>query len=334
MRQTFNTLLRRLSQAGYKNEFVRAAILPDWWEEACAEEPNLLQDFEIRVARFLSVPLATVSDPSIPLRAPAYPAAQLRRVRDINRDRLGPSIHTAMKVAEAAVRNLRNASNAPRIPPLDGLQWREETRRPGKAITLDDILADLWKRGIPVVPLNVLPAPRFQGMSCIVQNRPVILIGHKNDEPSRLAFLIAHEAGHIAAGDCVPDQPVVDEEEEIVDGTNIERAADRYATRALVGGDKVPHVDGAHFKDLAARAVEIERETGADAGTIISAWAARTGDYTKATLAWKALYRSSGARVKILQYFNRHIDIEEAAETDRDLLRCVYSEAIPHETSG
>jgi len=321
--------MHRLSRAGFKSEFVRRAILPDWWEETCAQDPNLLPDIEIRVARFLELPLATVRDAGAALTAPSYSSAQLRRVRDLDPDRLAPAIHSGMRIAAAAVRSLRNPAPRPVLPPPDGLAWREQIERTSGAMALDSILTDMWVRGIPVVSLDVLPTPSFQGAACIVQDRPVILLGHKYDAPGRVAFLVAHEAGHIAAGDCTPDQPVVEEEEEVRDDASIERSAERYAIRALVGGDSIPLVDrehGVNFKKLATVAAQLERTSGADAGIIIFAWAARTGDYTTASMAVQALYRGSGARRLLRQHFTRHIDLDAATDGDAALLRCVYGE--------
>jgi Zn-dependent peptidase ImmA (M78 family) len=154
----------------------------------------------------------------------------------------------------------------------------------------------------------------------------VILLGHKNDEPGRVAFLVGHEAGHIAAGDCSADQPVVDEEEEVLDDADIEQRADRFATRTLIGGDSVPKLDGADFKQLARDASRLERESGADASFLIFAWASRTRDYATASMAVRALYRASGARRRLRQYFDRYVDLDAATDSDRALLRCVYGE--------
>lgn len=333
--QTFDTLMQRLSRAGFKRDFVSRAILPDWWEERCSKEPKLLQEIEIRAARFLGFSLATVKDPSATLASPSYPAAKLRRVRDVNHDRLAPAIHAAVRVASAVVRNLRETVPGPVIPPSDGLEWREQIQRTGTPVTLNDIAADLWKRGVPIVPLDVLPAPSFQGMACIVDNRPVILVGYRHDEPGRAAFLVAHEAGHVAAGDCAPDQPVVDEEDEITDDADIERLADLYATHVLVGDASVPQVDGVKdFKLLARRASELERGVGADASAVIFAWARRTGDYATAAMAVKALYRSTGARKQLRRLLDRHVDLAAAADTDRALLRCVHGDSSIDEAAG
>ena len=303
------------------------AILPDWWDEGCAKDPSLLQDIEIRVARFLDLPLAVVRDASTALAPPAYPNAQLRKVRDVDPERLGPAIHSALRIAAAVVRSLRDGVPDPVVPPPDGLAWRDSIARAGPAATLDEILDDLWLRGIPVVPLDVLPTPSFQGIAWIVDSRPIILLGHKHDEPGRIAFRVVHEAGHIAAGDCAPDRPVIDEEDEVIDDSDIERKADRYATQVLVGADSAPVVEQAeNFKQLASCAADLEHETGADASFIISAWAAQTGDYAKASMAVRALYRGVGARQKLQQHFVQHVDFDAANESDCALLRCIHGD--------
>ncbi len=126
--------------------------------------------------------------------------------------------------------------------------------------------------------------------------------------------------------DSAADQPVVDGEEEVLDDSDIERTADRYATRVLVGDDSVPQVDAVDFKDLAKRASQIERASGADASAVIFAWASRTREYAIATMAVNALYRGSGARRQLRQQLERHVDLDATNETDRALLRCVYGE--------
>jgi len=289
----------------------------------------MLPEIELRVARFLGVPISAISDPTTPLASPRYHGAHLRRVRDTDSDRLSPAIHAALRIAEATVRNLRSNVPSPTQLPANGLTWRKEIEHSDSPVTLDDLLTDLWTRGIPVIPVDVLPAPSFQGLAAIVRDGPVIIVGHKHDEPGRAAFLVAHEAGHIAAGDCTTDAPVIDEDEEIASDHEMEERADRFAVQVLVGGDEIPQVATEAFDDfreLAKQAARLERETGADAGSIIFSWARRTGDYQTATMATKALYRASGARRTLRDYFERFVEVVGAPETDRELLRSVVSD--------
>ena len=320
-------MLRRLRQAGFESDFVSAAILPDWWDQSCLNEPELLAEIEIRVGRFLAVPLSTVSDPETTLEPLGYPEARLRCVRDIGRDRLAPAIHAAMRIAGAVVRNLKQPVPAPACPPSDGLAWRKDIRGFDGSSVLDAIVEDLWTRGIPVVPAHVLPTPGFQGLAAVVEDRPVVVLGHRHDEPGRVAFRIAHEAGHIARGDCTAEAPVVDEDEEILQDDEMEELADQYAIRALVGEAAIPELGPkaalGNFRDLATQAAVAARETGVDAGSIIFSWARTTGDYATATRATKALYLATGATRSLRQYFHRFVDVEGASLSDRELMRVI-----------
>ena len=193
-------------------------------------------------------------------------------------------------------------------------------------MTLDAVLEDLWTRGIPVVPTYMLPVPSFQGLAAVVEGRPVVVLGHRHDEPGRAAFRISHEAGHIAKEDCTPDAPVVDKDEEMLSDDAMEKLADQYAIRVLVGRDSITELDPSavhNFQDLAIRAATVERENGIDAGAVIFSWARTTGDYATATRATKALYLATGATRSLRQYFKRFVDVEGAPLSDQELMRVV-----------
>ena len=335
-KHSFNTLMRRLSRAGFKQQFVVTALMPDWWEESYSHDPTVLPEVEIRVARFLNVPISAVRNAEVSLNPPSYGRAQLRRVGDIDRNRLGPAIHAAMQVSRAVVRSLRYAR--PTDTSIDdALKWRQILKSgEGPPIQLDDILGNLWTRGIPVVPLDILPTPSFQGLACIVDGHPVIVLGHRYDEPGRVAYLVAHEVGHIAAGDCSPDAPVLDKDEAIQDDSDVERAADCFAKHLLVGERAValPEDEEVDARWLAQQAADLEGQTGVDASLLIFAWASRTLNYAAATTAVKSLYRSVGARRKVRNLFDQHVDIDSAAESDRALLRCVFGDSQSTAVAG
>lgn len=324
-RHSFHSLMGRLSSAGFSREFVRTAVLPDWWSADCDRDPSLLQDVEIRIARFLGCSIEDVSDPARALMPLEYAGARLRRTRNAPPKRLVPAIHAALRIASAVVRNLRNSEVAPRPLPRDPNDWRAELLPTGSALTLNHLLSGLWERGIPVVPVDQSPVPSFQGMACVVEQRPVILILHRHDAPARVAFTVVHEAGHIAAGDCEESKPVIDEEEGILDDAPMERRADNYASRVLMGD--LPGVqtssDQEDALDLAKKALELEQQGRVDAAYLLLDWAHRTADYETAMRGVRALYRHTGARRELLKFFDAAVNLEAASETDRGLLACI-----------
>lgn len=326
IKHNFKTLMRRLSDAGFSASFVRSAILPDWWEDGYSGNPELLSDFEIRIARFLGLSLTDVRNPELKLHSPRYPGAQLRRVRDIDRDRLSPSIHAALRIGGAISRNFTEEFPEPVPLPKDGKVWREHLIQTYGNIAFQNIVTDLWLRGIPVVPLANLPSPIFQGLACILGSRPMIMIGHKIQMPSRVAFVTAHEAGHISAGDCTPDSPIVDEDEENPDDSPMERGADKYAIDLLTGGQEVPLISHSGFKDLAQKAVNLEKNTGIDAVFAIFSNAKRTREYAIANQAVNALHRGHGARRILIKQFEKHIVMDSSSDSDHALLQSVIGD--------
>jgi Zn-dependent peptidase ImmA (M78 family) len=328
-----SSLLSRLSRGGFKRDFVRSAILPDWWDDSLQSDARLLPDIELRVARFLGLPLAEVRDPSRPLAVQAAHSTVLRKTQSTSVESLHPAIHTARRVAEAVLRYM--GDKPPRTIPASPEDWRRELASGTKPVTLEVLLHDLWGRGIPVIPMECLPSPAFQGMACVISGRPTIVIGQKFDVPSRIAFFVAHETGHIAAGDCADGQIIVDESEAGTDSSEMEKRADRFASRVLLGDADPAKLSGADSRDLARQAYALQQQYGADAGALIFHWARRNSDnFTIATLAVKALYQDKGARKAMAKYVAKNVNTEDASETDRALLSLVSGGAAVPATVG
>lgn len=168
-------------------------------------------------------------------------------------------------------------------------------------------------------------------MACVIGDRPVILLGQKYDEPGRVAFLVAHETAHIINEDCSVDCLIVDEDEDLYDDDMSEQRADRYGRAVLVGDDRVPMLSGADFQSIANDAFRYQERLGMDSGYLIWNWAKESKNYQIATMATKALYRATGARMLLRQHFDSHVDIEAANEVDRTILRCVFGDPTLYE---
>lgn len=289
----------------------------------------------MRVARFLGVPLAQVQDPAQVLKAPSYPSARLRKVRNIEEDRVGPAIHFGLRLASAAVRASSARLPTLKLPPTDPEAWRRELASANKVIDLETVASDLWRRGIPVVHVEVLPSPRFQGLACIVEGRPVVLIGHAVDIPVRLLSHATHEVGHIVHGDCEPGAPVVDEDDEVRDRDQMEQRADEYATVTAIGGERRPSPPSTKdFKHLASVASQKAKERGVEPAALLWAWAPEIRDYGRVTMALKALYRDRGGARTLRRLFDQYVDLGAASDTDRALLRSVTGDADRNAAAG
>lgn len=302
---------------------MREVILPDWWDTSCDKDPDLLPDVELRVARFLGSPLDVVRSAGSTLATPPYPEANLRRVKTLDPSRLVPAVHVGMQIAAAAVRSFAEAPPV-QLPP-DAAAWRREILQRRPLVNLESMVEDLWSRGVLVLHVEVLPPPRFQGMACIIGDRPVILLGHGLDAPSRLAFYVAHEMGHIVVGDCQPDAPVVEGTDD-PDESDIERNADQFARIALSGVNNPPRLSATDFQELAQRAHDVETAQQIEAGFLINTWANTKQEFALGQLALKALWRDRGGQKILRSAAEQHMQFDEASESDRQLLRCLYGE--------
>jgi hypothetical protein len=329
--------MRRVAKAGFGADFLKAAVFPDWWSSSCASDSALLTDIEFRLARFLGTSIEQLRLPSASVSAPVYPGAQLRRVKNIDADRLGPAIHAGLRISAAALRALRDPAVAVRLPPSDPLEWRHQLirERAPHTLTLVDQVSDLWTRGIPVLHIDVLPSPKYQALAGIIDGRPVIVLAYRSDELPRLEYHLVHEVGHLVLGHCNEDEPVVDEEESIQDSSSFESQADSYARAFVSDGHDFSRLRSLSFRELAREASDLSLTLRAvDAGTIIWDWSVQTGDFRTGQMALRALYRNHGARRILREQFDAHVDLEKASESDRALLRCIAGDPDRNAVAG
>ncbi len=270
------------------------------------------------------MPIAALRNPEERLLPVLGARAQLRKAKNVERDRLAPAIHAGIRIAEAVLRVLKEPNRRVDMPPPDPAAWWHDLKAKYRKVDLRAITTDLWDRGVPVVPLDELPAPKFQGMACLVSGRPVVVIGHDIDAPPRLGFLVAHETGHLANGDCGADNPVIDESDEVSDQDAIEVRADNFAWNTLYAGADAPAFNpSASWKEIAQQANDFERRTQVDAGVLVWQWAGRSGRFADAQMALRSLYLAQGGKRFLKQIFASHIDLNKASETDRSLLSCM-----------
>ena len=81
-------------------------------------------------------------------------------------------------------------------------QLGQKTIGRGKAFGKGSLLSWCWHHDSIVVPLTRLPksVAKMDGLVANIDGRPVIVISKKQKQPAWLAFILAHELGHIQLG--------------------------------------------------------------------------------------------------------------------------------------
>lgn len=313
------SLYRRLKAAGFDQRFVRERVLPEWWDDALAENPANVALAEVAIARMLGFDLRSLRDPETPLSLPPTSAARLKRTADVEASALAP----AVRVAERLARNLTCCLRD--VPPFSGSRCAADVRADILARADDVGLAALidfaWRSGILVAQLIDRPerTGRLHGVASFCDDRPVVVLMCGHDGPPWQAFRLAHELGHIMLGHVsVGQAPILDASQNLDDPDEEERQANAFALEVLTGhwGLDFAPAHGLRGPDLAQAAIDFGREKRINPGTVALAYGHSAKRMPAAQNALKHLGLTEGARKIVADRLRSHLeeDLSESAE--------------------
>jgi Zn-dependent peptidase ImmA (M78 family) len=316
------SLYRRLKSVGYDRGFVRRVILPDWWDDALADDPSMLLQIQLRVARRLGVPLKVVADANGPLALPETKTVRLKRAKEGScRDDIAPGIVIARHTVALAVAELRD------IPPfpaqLTAADLRAFILKTYPVVDFAGLVKAAWAHGIAVFHFREWPrgAKKFAGMAYYEGKTPVIVIASGYDMPPKLAFYLAHELGHILRGHVKPDGKVLvdgDLESEREDVEEIE--ADNEALAILCGTKALGTSLGKQTPaSLRVWAKKIEARDQIHAGTAVLSYGRAQKQNPMAMMVLKGLQMDTGAHAIIAAEMRRQLLPDKGATDARDL---------------
>lgn len=328
---------RRLKRAGFEKAFVEAAILPEWWEESCAETPFNRALAELTIAQQLGVSLESLRNPDVPLSFPNTPSVQLKTATyGTEVEQVEPAIRVAQKLAavivEAATDSLGSVS-----PPLPADKVREAILQQDTGpVTLDNLLQFCWNSGVVVAHLRRLPHARgfrkLDGVVFYIGQRPCIMLAEKNETPARLAFHLAHELGHVYLGHVVPDGEALadDNIERNSRHDEVEYAADQFALKVLTGQQRpyLRRIDGLTAAKLAGKVLEFGQRKGVDPAVLALVYGKCADRWPVATNAIKELGAAHGGHAIVANWLERYVDPDVLGDSDR---RFLQSLALPLE---
>ena len=187
----------RLSAEGIDNEYLDRIVLPDWWDDAAADDPLGLQEAKLYVANHLGLAMESLSHShATPLEFQsldgklAVPGASTHDV-----DRLA----TAIAYQAATV-----AGRACRVPFMllpDSIEaLRRSMLSPDiRGMHLESLLDFCWKNGVPVIrpseyPQHCIGCPTLLVMT---EDRPIIVLPKFLHQSSSFAYEIAQQLARI-----------------------------------------------------------------------------------------------------------------------------------------
>ena len=124
-------------------------------------------------------------------------------------------------------------------PTLTAAELREVLLANFEIVTLDALLTFVWSVGIPVVQMKLFPLrrKRMQATTVRVRERFAILVGRESKFQAQIAYVIAHEIGHLMLGHLQAVTALLEMSDplKIESSDEEEQAADRFALELLTG---------------------------------------------------------------------------------------------------
>lgn len=230
-------LRSRLSKVGVKRKFLNEVVLPEWWEDSIALTAGGFREATAYICAHLGFSLKSLLNPKENLTFSHQGAVKYKKAKGVTADEVCLATHLALGVARAVATAF---SEKPACSPVPAPKaWRDDllTKSDRPWVCLRHILNATWELGIPVIHLRCVPTTtkKPDALTTMVGDRPVIVILNGRKSPSWIAFIVAHELGHIHRKHLKPGQTLVDEKIDSQSEEKEEVEANDFAAILLTG---------------------------------------------------------------------------------------------------
>lgn len=317
--QLMQVLYRRLEKSGFDRNFVRTHVLPEWWDDALAENPANVALAEIAVARMLGFDIPSLRNPDSPLALPSASAVRLKRTSNVEPATLAPLVRVAERQAHYLSRCLINVPEF--IGHSSASAARSDILQHADAVGLVELVDFAWRSGVLVSQVMDRPVRTggLHGVAMFCGDQPAVVLtpeGTRSDGPPWLAFRLGHELGHILLGHVREgDLPILDASQ-IDDPDKEEREANAFALEVLTG-DPSPRFKseyGLTASRLAYYAPIYGHEHKIDSGTVALIYGYSTTRWGVTQNALKAMGLTTGAHQIVASKLRMHLE-EDLSET-------------------
>jgi hypothetical protein len=315
-------LRARLSEVGIKRSFLNKVVLPSWWEDSIAMTPGGLREAAGYICAHLGYSLSSLLDGKQGLAFAHTGAVKYKKAKGVTDDDVSLATHYALGVARAVAAALADAPDAAAVPSPQ--EWRKTllalSDKPW--VCLRHILKAAWELGIPVIHLKNLPAgaKKPDALTTMVGERPVIVVLNARKSPSWIAFIVAHELGHIHRKHLKPGQTLVDGKIDETSDEKDEGEANDFASLLLTGHSDLglKSTRSMSSPQLAAAATSFGKNYRIAPGVAALNYGFTTGVWKLANGAVAILEKDEDAAVYLKEAMEGHLDLEALSEDSRE----------------
>jgi hypothetical protein len=317
------TLYERLAQIGFKKNFIDKKALPDWWRQDCESTPGAVIEGATYISRRLNLELDSLLDINKQPRFKNLCQPKFKKQQNTENEDLKVSHYLAARIAELTAYACKT-----QYQPIDHYsvtEIRTQILSRRKYVDLEGILEFCWRHGVPVIHFNEFPKgiKKFHGMvACFnIDIQPVITISLNDASPSRLAFILAHELGHIYKNH-LDGKFLVDEKIELDSDDMEEVQANEFAIELLFGKPDMIYYKAKVFNgnQLASYAKNISERDSVDPGSIIWNYAWNKKDWAVARKGVKIIEGDANAPIIINGYLRNYLDWSKLNDDNQEYL--------------
>ena len=315
-------LRSRLSAAGVKPKFLNKVVLPSWWEDSIAATPGGLREAAGYICAHLGYSLNSLLDEKQSLTFAHTGAVKYKKAKGVTDDDVSLATHYALGVARAVAAAMVEVPAAAAVPSPE--EWRKAllalSDKPW--VCLRHILKAAWELGIPVIHLKTLPegAKKPDALTTMVGERPVIVVLNARKSPSWIAFIVAHELGHIHHKHLKPGQTLVDEKIDKTSDETDEGQANDFASLLLTGHSDLGlnSTRSMGIPQLATAAASFGKSYRIAPGVAALNYGFTTGEWPLAIGALSQLEKNDDAAVDLKQAMTEYLDMDALSEDTRE----------------
>jgi hypothetical protein len=319
----------RLRAAGLGTSYVKSTLLPDWWDDSLAGTKSGFLHGLSFIAHRAGIQVGTLMRQDQAIEPKDFGQVRFKKPKDADSSK----IKWAKNIAAAAAQLIADIVSKPfENPGASAADLRKQIARAtgSKTVTLPALLDLTWDHGIPVVFVGHLPpgSRRMDGMAAQLDGRPVIVTSKKSVHTAWLAFVIAHELGHICLGH-VNNKIVVDESINGSDTSPEEAQANSFAVELLTGTPRANYDLGTFVPSTVVRlAKEISFAKNVDPGVVILNHAfhrAGSANWGMVKRALKQLEPDANAPKQICERMLKELDLKGLDEDQREYVERLAS---------